>query len=348
VLDDDARGGLTVEWFKVESAMASHRKTRQIPRERVEVPLRTAAMGAWWFAACWSAEKETDGFIPAEETERFDPDEILVPWLVKAGYFEPETVGGERGFILHDWLDIQKSTDELQRTRANWARKAALHRDQQLTTEVRDRDKDRCRYCGTLVRWNDRRSPIGATYDHVDPEGGNTIDNVVVCCRGCNSTKGDRTPEQAGMPLLPPGATGPRPTPTPRSSSVPDTFQDGLPLDLAPTSPIELEVDKEVTTLATESPPSTRRTTRDYPPDFEAWWKLYPRSAGKRPAALKFEAALKKPGVTVETLMIGVKRYAAAREGKDPQFTLHAKTWLNEERWNDPPDLRVVSGLNDY
>jgi hypothetical protein len=75
-------------------------------------------MGAWWFAACWAAEEETDGFIPDEETERFDPDKILIPWLIKAGYFEEATVGGERGYILHDWLDIQESKAKLDAGRA--------------------------------------------------------------------------------------------------------------------------------------------------------------------------------------------------------------------------------------
>lgn len=43
------------------------------------------------------------------------------------------------------------------------------------------------------------------TFDHVQPRsrGGRTEwTNIVTCCRGCNSSKADRTPHEAGMTLL--------------------------------------------------------------------------------------------------------------------------------------------------
>jgi 5-methylcytosine-specific restriction endonuclease McrA len=61
--------------------------------------------------------------------------------------------------------------------------------------EVLKRDKYRCQYCGS-------RSKL--TLDHVIPrsKGGlNTWDNLVTACESCNGTKGDRTPQQAGMIL---------------------------------------------------------------------------------------------------------------------------------------------------
>jgi len=58
------------------------------------------------------------------------------------------------------------------------------------------RDGHRCQYCGTKK---------GAmTIDHVIPKkqnGGDTWDNMVCACVRCNNKKGDRTPEQAGMPI---------------------------------------------------------------------------------------------------------------------------------------------------
>lgn len=64
---------------------------------------------------------------------------------------------------------------------------------------VRQRDGNLCRYCSVEVNWKDRRGAIGATYDHVDPTGDSSAENLVVCCRSCNSKKGFRLPEQAGM-----------------------------------------------------------------------------------------------------------------------------------------------------
>ena len=60
------------------------------------------------------------------------------------------------------------------------------------------RDKEHCRYCG-------RRS---SHLDHVFPVsrgGAPDSENLVCACYPCGSRKGDRTPEEAGMPLLLPG-----------------------------------------------------------------------------------------------------------------------------------------------
>ena len=61
------------------------------------------------------------------------------------------------------------------------------------------RDQHLCLYCGREFH----RSTL--TRDHVQPvsKGGRDIwENVVSACFHCNSRKGNRTPQQAGMPLL--------------------------------------------------------------------------------------------------------------------------------------------------
>lgn len=58
------------------------------------------------------------------------------------------------------------------------------------------RDKYRCGYC-------DAR--FAHTVDHVLPRsrgGADSWGNLVACCATCNSSKGDRTPAEAGMRLL--------------------------------------------------------------------------------------------------------------------------------------------------
>ena len=62
------------------------------------------------------------------------------------------------------------------------ARRQALFRDPVLKQAVRERDQDTCRYCGIVVRWGSGRSPASGTYDHIDPAGENTYDNLVVSC----------------------------------------------------------------------------------------------------------------------------------------------------------------------
>lgn len=60
------------------------------------------------------------------------------------------------------------------------------------------RDRNQCAYCGKHA----------TTVDHVQPRsrGGQDVwSNLVAACegkRGCNARKGNRTPSEAGMPLL--------------------------------------------------------------------------------------------------------------------------------------------------
>lgn len=61
------------------------------------------------------------------------------------------------------------------------------------------RDRYRCQYCG------DHKSAADLTLDHILPraQGGATNpQNLVSACVRCNQRKGNRTPEQARMPLL--------------------------------------------------------------------------------------------------------------------------------------------------
>lgn len=76
---------------------------------------------------------------------------------------------------------------------AKWERSAWSRRHYDV---VRRRDGNKCRYCGSTDR---------LTVDHVIPRvmgGSDCATNLVVACRSCNSSKGGRTPDQAGMRLL--------------------------------------------------------------------------------------------------------------------------------------------------
>lgn len=74
--------------------------------------------------------------------------------------------------------------------------KRRISRYHRVRTAVLARDGSRCRYCGRAAK----------TVDHVKPKcqgGRHSMDNCVACCFKCNKRKGPRTPEQAGMTLLP-------------------------------------------------------------------------------------------------------------------------------------------------
>ena len=61
---------------------------------------------------------------------------------------------------------------------------------------VMKRDGYRCLYCGATEN---------LTIDHIHPASRGGIDsweNLATCCGSCNVKKGNRTPEESGMPLL--------------------------------------------------------------------------------------------------------------------------------------------------
>ena len=63
------------------------------------------------------------------------------------------------------------------------------------------RDCFRCQYCGQ------KRAAPELTLDHITPRsrgGRSAPDNLATACVACNTRKGNRTPEEARMPLLTP------------------------------------------------------------------------------------------------------------------------------------------------
>jgi len=67
-----------------------------------------------------------------------------------------------------------------------------------LRMNIFERDDWTCRYCG-ITDYN--RDWLVA--EHVIPDGPTDHTNLVTACRSCNKKKGPRTPEEAGMVLLP-------------------------------------------------------------------------------------------------------------------------------------------------
>jgi hypothetical protein len=116
------------------------------------------------------------------------------------------------------WVDLNPGAEVWTDDTLRWRRlrNKELHSPklEPLREKIRKRDRNLCRYCACRVKWGANNAPHGATYDHVDPDEGNTLSNVVVACRQCNGRKKDRTPQQwieddpeRGLSMLPAGTT---------------------------------------------------------------------------------------------------------------------------------------------
>jgi 5-methylcytosine-specific restriction endonuclease McrA len=171
-----------------------------------------AAVGAWARMLSWSGRYATDGLIPAGVARgyatRAELARLRVPGPSGAPMLHgpgdecrclvtgPVTPAG--WYALHDFDQYNERGAELRLRRA---RKQEL-RDPALRLAVRDRDRDHCRYCGVLCTLT---GPRRLVLDHVEPGRVEGAANLVVACHACNSAKGNRTPAEAGMELLPAG-----------------------------------------------------------------------------------------------------------------------------------------------
>ena len=152
----------------------------------------------------YAAGLETDGFIPTAGLAHIGAGIPAVrkraAALVEVGLWEES----DGGWVIHDFLDYHPSKAERDVDRGYARRRWALNNNPGLRQAIRDRDGDNCRYCGVEVNWSDRKGRAGGTYDHVVPVtrgGTDDLENIVVCCRGCNNRKGDRLLEVSGLVL---------------------------------------------------------------------------------------------------------------------------------------------------
>lgn len=180
-------------WLRIDDRVRTHPKIAQAG---------PAAAWLWFCGICYCREHLTDGFIPKAVVVSLAMN-LTSPLKHAARLVDVrlwEDVDG--GYQVHDFLDWNPSRAEVEANREWGTQRKSLYRNKDVTSIVRERDADQCRYCGRRVNFNDRRGPGGGQLDHVIPRGPGTIENIVVACRECNTKKNGRTPDEAGMALI--------------------------------------------------------------------------------------------------------------------------------------------------
>lgn len=86
---------------------------------------------------------------------------------------------------------------------------------------------------------------------------------------------------------------------------------------------------------ASGNPKSGDPKPRKYSPEFQRFWKIYPRREHKAKAATRFEQACKR--ATVEEIIAGAQEYAAwcERNAVERKFIKLAEGWLSADAWED-------------
>jgi hypothetical protein len=177
-----------VAWVRIHDGALTHPKL---------VGLSDKGFRLWVWGLSYCQQHLTDGYIPS----------AALPSTSKKAITEMTAAGlwsvSNGGYAVHDFLQWNDDRETVRNRQRLAKHRQAFLNDPGLRQALRRRDGDQCRYCGAIVNWSDRRGVTGATYDHVDPRGDATMDNIVIACRGCNSRKRDRHPAEAGMRLRP-------------------------------------------------------------------------------------------------------------------------------------------------
>lgn len=75
------------------------------------------AIGLWSLAGSWAADNLTDGFVPTEIVQRFDPRERFATRLAEVGLWLPTEQDGETGYRFHEWGDWQPTRVAVEKQR---------------------------------------------------------------------------------------------------------------------------------------------------------------------------------------------------------------------------------------
>lgn len=208
-------------FFQIDDQLHLNRKVTSMIDE--EGPAKAGpAMMLWTLAGSLCRSSFVDGVVTAGNAARLLADRNAAKraagLLVKYGLWHapghdcpvcPEVDEGT--WLFHQWFQFNYGTGEAERT--------AIAKRKELRTPgiveavwARDTAEDgpRCRYCSKKAKrpekgkGGNRRGADVGHLDHVDPTQAIGAANIVVACAECNQTKGQRTPEQAGMTLQPP------------------------------------------------------------------------------------------------------------------------------------------------
>lgn len=121
-------------WFKTDDGFWRHPKVRRLGKDRLP------AVGLWELAGTWCcdniATNVTDGFVPTEQVDQWDPKHRYAKRLVDVGLWTAAEVDGEAGYLFHDWTDYNPTRADIEAEREEWRTKKAAQRKGRRTSTV--------------------------------------------------------------------------------------------------------------------------------------------------------------------------------------------------------------------
>lgn len=198
-----------MSWLKVSDAFAMHPMLLQVMEyPKADDRLLNEFAGFLIRCSTSAAAYETDYVITKGMVSTlagsYSRNQVLCDLALKIGIFT--AMKDPKGRIVYKLIEEEDLVHMILKAERLWRnRRKEDNRNPKLTAPVRKRDGDDCRWCGQRVEWKDRKSHRGATYDHLNPGQGSTSpEDLVVCCRSCNSARRDDAPSWNRQLLAPP------------------------------------------------------------------------------------------------------------------------------------------------
>jgi len=185
-------------WFKTDDGFWRHRKVRRLGRAKVSVPAQVACAGLWQLAGSWAADDTSDGFVPREQVEQWDPKLQLAARLVDVDLWHETEVDGEPGYRFHDWADYNPTADEVADKRAK--RAAAGRRGGVKSGETRRTKPEANASPDASSKTEAKTNPVPSPTGTYVPTGAATTERE----------RENEPIQHAEQPHTGPGITGPR------------------------------------------------------------------------------------------------------------------------------------------
>lgn len=295
--------GYVMTWFQVDDCFPDHRKVRLLGDDRL------LAVGLWTLCGSWCGQNLTDGFVPVEVVDRWDPGLKVAARLVEVKLWRESSLGGESGYRFHDWGEYQLTREEVLKRRADARERMRRYRERRdmEVSEAFSSDVSDC--------YNEESDTSLLKYLNTSEETRHSLEETR------NSTNGQHKP------------TGQ----TSRNASRFSLEKESS--DAAPSLPY----------LTTKNSPSRTakkilETTEES--SFEEFWKVYPRRQQKQDARKAWTQQRRK-GATPQQIITGAKGYAEYTQGTDQRYIKLPASWLRAGGHEDhqpvqppPPDHR--------
>lgn len=349
-------------WFRMDADICLHPKVIQAGN---------AALGAWFRALGWCAKHSPDGVLSVKQLRMFDARKRDIERLIEAGLldvWDPQAAKflpnscqipaksspdscqktakqvaacGDNLVKIHDWEEHQFALVTQDQKRAKTRERVARYRARQQAQNQAPKRGDVTRYKG--VTGDECNALRNADVTPLDKDKEEDLK------KGCSNEHpkeshhtqdSQRRPQAGERGVSDRGSSstttvGGAPNPTPDSMHAQPGHR-GHGQDAGAGQAAQV-TQAHATSPSTKQQPSKRQARgRDYTPEFETFWRAYPRHVNKPGAWRAWQTALAN-GNDPQAITSAAIAYAQDPNLPPAQYQPHPATWLNGERWNDGP-----------